>query len=407
MLTELMMISIIHRPNSDFSQANINTAEHDENHTSVSSFKLNSGDQGDEAAHSQFEWVVGDPPREEEESDEDSISSRTPDEDLDVALASKAEAEHAEGLYGRHQQFDSNDDPESIQPVEDSSEPQQESDSGLQAEDLSGELEFGQPIEEALLEEDGVELSAVENTAGEASEEPRSVQSNEDRRDMSAGDEIRQAGSASVEVTQRGEWYTPSLFELSPDSQTVRPRTQAGQDGQSSADAMGFPEETFFVELRTDKSADSEEPISNEITGGKPGYAAKETSELSDQDSRAIHGSGAHADPGVSFGSNSRIEQLIQSGIGGAARLADVRLRPITDIKKGLGLNEKFLLMRSFFNNDAMRFTADLDRLNRLGSLAEAEKELFDSLMPGRSWDAQSEADITLLLVIYRRFCNC
>jgi hypothetical protein len=103
-------------------------------------------------------------------------------------------------------------------------------------------------------------------------------------------------------------------------------------------------------------------------------------------------------------GSPSRIEQLIQSSKDGAARLADARLRPVTDIKKGLGLNEKFLLMRSFFNNDAMRFTADLDQLNRLNSLQEAEEILFGNLLPGRHWDAQSEADLTLFLIIYRRF---
>jgi hypothetical protein len=51
-----------------------------------------------------------------------------------------------------------------------------------------------------------------------------------------------------------------------------------------------------------------------------------------------------------------------------------------------------------------MRFTADLDQLNRLNSLQEAEEMLFDKLLPGRHWDAQSEADLTLFLIIYRRF---
>ncbi|MFM7587364.1 MAG: hypothetical protein ACKO6M_10135, partial [Bacteroidota bacterium] len=168
--------------------------------------------------------------------------------------------------------------------------------------------------------------------------------------------EAKAGERAPEERTQRTEWYTPSLFELSTD----HPTTPLAQEDPGSI------------------TAQDDHLMSAVVENGNSEAAA--------------------------VGGPSRIEQLIQSSKDGAARLADARLRPVTDIKKGLGLNEKFLLMRSFFNNDAMRFTADLDQLNRLNSLQEAEEMLFGSLLPGRHWDAQSEADLTLFLIIYRRF---
>ena len=103
---------------------------------------------------------------------------------------------------------------------------------------------------------------------------------------------------------------------------------------------------------------------------------------------------------------DSRIEAILNMGKGAAGRLADARRRKVTDIKKALALNDKFLLMRAFFNNEPMRFTAELDRLNRAGSLAAAEQLLFHEILPGRKWDADSEADNTLLTVLYRRYCD-
>ena len=174
--------------------------------------------------------------------------------------------------------------------------------------------------------------------------------------------------SASAERTQRTEWYTPSLFELSTDHHTTASKVHAGPDGGPTSGANEVADDSI-------NSIPRQETTASNMSGGTAGIRPP-----------------------------SRIEQLIHSSKDGPTRLSDARLRPVTDIKKGLGLNEKFLLMRSFFNNDAMRFTADLDRLNRLNSLQEAEEMLFGSLLPGRHWDAQSEADLTLFLIIYRRF---
>jgi hypothetical protein len=220
--------------------------------------------------------------------------------------------------------------------------------------------------EAAIVQEATNELEPVDETGADIEHEAAIVQkaTNEfepvdepkTADELEATTEAKEPEPTPAERTQRTEWYTPSLFELSTD----HPTTPHTQEDPGSITAHNDHLMSAGAENRNSEAA---------VVGGP-----------------------------------SRIEQLIQSSKDGAARLADARLRPVTDIKKGLGLNEKFLLMRSFFNNDAMRFTADLDQLNRLNSLQEAEEILFGNLLPGRHWDAQSEADLTLFLIIYRRF---
>ncbi len=84
--------------------------------------------------------------------------------------------------------------------------------------------------------------------------------------------------------------------------------------------------------------------------------------------------------------------------------MAHLKLKPIDDLKSGIGLNEKFLFMRELFNNDHLAYADAIEQLNASNSLAEAEKIIADKLLPAYQWDLETEAAVSFLHLIFRRF---
>jgi hypothetical protein len=336
----------------------------------------------DNTAATQIEWIVGDPPLEEdqeedipedkgEDTSEDKGEDTSEDKGEDTS-EDKGEDTAEGGRLSIDATFSAEETLTADEPFLEMSEEERGHEAAIE-EEATNEFEpvdeTGADIEHeaAIVQEATNELEPVDETGADiehaasiivqkATNEFEPVDEPKTADELEATTEAKEPEPTPAERTQRTEWYTPSLFELSTD----HPTTPHTQEDPGSITAHNDHLMSAGAENRNSEAA---------VVGGP-----------------------------------SRIEQLIQSSKDGAARLADARLRPVTDIKKGLGLNEKFLLMRSFFNNDAMRFTADLDQLNRLNSLQEAEEILFGNLLPGRHWDAQSEADLTLFLIIYRRF---
>ena len=327
----------------------------------------------DNTAATQIEWIVGDPPLEEDQEEdipEDKGEDTSEDKGEDTS-EDKGEDTAEGGRLSIDATFSAEETLTADEPFLEMSEEERGHEAAIE-EEATNEFEpvdeTGADIEHeaAIVQEATNELEPVDETGADieheaaivqkATNEFESVDEPKTADELEATTEAKEPEPTPAERTQRTEWYTPSLFELSTD----HPTTPHTQEDPGSITAHNDHLMSAGAENRNSEAA---------VVGGP-----------------------------------SRIEQLIQSSKDGAARLADARLRPVTDIKKGLGLNEKFLLMRSFFNNDAMRFTADLDQLNRLNSLQEAEEMLFGNLLPGRHWDAQSEADLTLFLIIYRRF---
>ena len=320
----------------------------------------------DNTAATQIEWIVGDPPLEEDQEED------IPEDKGEDTSEDKGEDTAEGGRLSIDATFSAEETLTADEPFLEMSEEERGHEAAIE-EEATNEFEpvdeTGADIEHeaAIVQEATNELEPVDETGADiehaasiivqkATNEFEPVDEPKTADELEATTEAKEPEPTPAERTQRTEWYTPSLFELSTD----HPTTPHTQEDPGSITAHNDHLMSAGAENRNSEAA---------VVGGP-----------------------------------SRIEQLIQSSKDGAARLADARLRPVTDIKKGLGLNEKFLLMRSFFNNDAMRFTADLDQLNRLNSLQEAEEILFGNLLPGRHWDAQSEADLTLFLIIYRRF---
>ncbi len=101
-------------------------------------------------------------------------------------------------------------------------------------------------------------------------------------------------------------------------------------------------------------------------------------------------------------------EESIHDKIGvghiGFAVADKLKLSPIPDLVKAIGLNEKFLFISNLFKNESTAFHQVVDRLNNASNYAEAYM-LFDSEVALKnSVDKTSEAYLHFLDLLQRRF---
>lgn len=86
--------------------------------------------------------------------------------------------------------------------------------------------------------------------------------------------------------------------------------------------------------------------------------------------------------------------------------MAHLKLKPIDDLKSGIGLNEKFLFIRELFGNDHLAYADAIEKLNAAPTLAAAEKILAAEVLPQQQWDLETEAALSFLHLIFRRFAT-
>jgi hypothetical protein len=86
--------------------------------------------------------------------------------------------------------------------------------------------------------------------------------------------------------------------------------------------------------------------------------------------------------------------------------MAHLKLKPIDDLKSGIGLNEKFLFIRELFGNDHLAYAEAIEKLNAAPSLNAAEKILASEVLPQQQWDLETEAALSFLHLIFRRFAQ-
>lgn len=86
--------------------------------------------------------------------------------------------------------------------------------------------------------------------------------------------------------------------------------------------------------------------------------------------------------------------------------MAHLKLKPIDDLKSGIGLNEKFLFIRELFGNDHMAYADAIEKLNAAPSLDAAEQILATEVLPNQEWDLDTEAALSFLHLIFRRFAQ-
>ena len=74
--------------------------------------------------------------------------------------------------------------------------------------------------------------------------------------------------------------------------------------------------------------------------------------------------------------------------------------KPVNDVRKAMGINDRFLYQRELFAGNADLFNQTLDQLNRMGSFDDASKFLISNF----DWDKESEVSGSFFKIVKRRF---
>ncbi len=86
---------------------------------------------------------------------------------------------------------------------------------------------------------------------------------------------------------------------------------------------------------------------------------------------------------------------------------ARMQLKPISNLKDAIGINEKFLFINELFNGDLTAYNEAIEKLNSSSSIHEAF-ELLNLLTSRYSWDGQRSADTIekFANLVQRRFMS-
>ncbi|GAB5538539.1 MAG: hypothetical protein Salg2KO_06420 [Salibacteraceae bacterium] len=81
-----------------------------------------------------------------------------------------------------------------------------------------------------------------------------------------------------------------------------------------------------------------------------------------------------------------------------------VSRQKLNDIKRGIGINERFLFANELFNGDMGAFTKAVDELNHVDSEGDANRLLDENLGVRYQWDSEDETVIAFRSLVSRRF---
>lgn len=98
------------------------------------------------------------------------------------------------------------------------------------------------------------------------------------------------------------------------------------------------------------------------------------------------------------------IKSILQQSGDKDLILTHLKLKPIQDLKSGIGLNEKFLFIRELFGNDHQAYATAVAKLNDSADLQQAENIIAKELLPHYQWQVDDEAVVNFLHLILRRF---
>ena len=88
-----------------------------------------------------------------------------------------------------------------------------------------------------------------------------------------------------------------------------------------------------------------------------------------------------------------------------AFAIADkLKLSPVADLVKAIGINEKFLFISQLFNDDSIRYQSAIDKLNSSANFAEAYMYFDSEITSGNQIDKNSDACKQFVDLLQRRF---
>jgi hypothetical protein len=77
---------------------------------------------------------------------------------------------------------------------------------------------------------------------------------------------------------------------------------------------------------------------------------------------------------------------------------------PVSDLKKSIGINEKFAFINELFDGNLNAYNEAIDKLNASNNLSEADAFLDGELAANHQWDKESQTYLNLKNLVERRF---
>ena len=78
--------------------------------------------------------------------------------------------------------------------------------------------------------------------------------------------------------------------------------------------------------------------------------------------------------------------------------------KSLTDLKKSIGINERFLFVKELFAENQQVYNQSIDKLNNFSNYEEARQHLFEELATKMYWDTSSKVFGALSELVRRRF---
>ncbi len=77
---------------------------------------------------------------------------------------------------------------------------------------------------------------------------------------------------------------------------------------------------------------------------------------------------------------------------------------PVSDLKKSIGINEKFAFINELFDGDLESYNTAIDQLNTCGNYNDAVETLSNALAPKYNWSDDGDCFLQLKNLVERRF---
>jgi hypothetical protein len=106
---------------------------------------------------------------------------------------------------------------------------------------------------------------------------------------------------------------------------------------------------------------------------------------------------------GDKFGSGESVNRKIASRTSSKTVAEKLHLKPITDLKAAIGINEKFLFVNKLFEGNLQNYSAAVEKINAVNDLGTA-KQIAADLAGQLNWDDGSEHVKNFMELVERRF---
>lgn len=106
----------------------------------------------------------------------------------------------------------------------------------------------------------------------------------------------------------------------------------------------------------------------------------------------------------ISEAVNLSLNDKLSKQVADVSLLSKLRKKPVEDLVKSIGINERYLFTKELFKGNSEAFIQHVRAVNSVNSYEEAQQYLEKEVIPNFNWDANNPAVNEFLDLVQRRF---